>query len=99
MSTLLRTACCITATTGIAAFNIRGVTINSLLQLPIQQEVIRVKKTHGAAALHTRITWTSFLGLEEPSLKLLRSSSLSARILAQFHIVGVRNRPSLFRVI
>ena len=33
-------------------------------------------KTRGAAAPHTRITCTSFLGLEEPSLKLLRSSEL-----------------------
>ena len=33
-------------------------------------------KTRGAAAARTRITCTSFLGLEEPSLKLLRSSEL-----------------------
>ena len=33
-------------------------------------------KTRGAAALRTRITWASFLGLEEPSLELLRSSEL-----------------------
>ena len=33
-------------------------------------------KTRGAAAPRTRITCTSFLGLEEPSLKLLRSSEL-----------------------
>ena len=33
-------------------------------------------KTHGAAAPRTRITWASFLGLEEPSLKLLRSAKL-----------------------
>ena len=45
-------------------------------------QVIRVKtsnsslKTRGAAAPRTRITWRLFLGLEEPSLKLLRSSEL-----------------------
>ena len=33
-------------------------------------------KTRGAAAPRTRITWASFLGLEEPSLKLLRSAKL-----------------------
>ena len=40
------------------------------------KQVIRVKKTHGAAAPHTRITWASFLGSEEPLLKLLRSAKL-----------------------
>ena len=34
------------------------------------------KKTHGAAAPRTQITWASFLGSEEPSLKLLRSAKL-----------------------
>ena len=33
-------------------------------------------ETRGAAAPRTRITWASFLGLEEPSLKLLRSAKL-----------------------
>ena len=33
-------------------------------------------KTRGAAAPRTRITWRSFLGLEEPSLRLLRSAKL-----------------------
>ena len=33
-------------------------------------------KTRGAAAPRTRITWASFLGLEEPSLKLSRSAKL-----------------------
>ena len=33
-------------------------------------------KTHGAAAPHARITWVSFLGSEEPSLKLLHSAKL-----------------------
>ena len=41
-----------------------------------KQQVIRVKKTRGAAAPCTRITWTSFLGSEEPSLKILRSTEL-----------------------
>ena len=36
------------------------------------EQVIRVKKTRGAADPRTRITWASFLGSEEPSLKLLR---------------------------
>ena len=40
------------------------------------KQVIRVKKTRGAATPCTRITCTSFLGLEKPSLKLLRSSEL-----------------------
>ena len=53
-------------------------------------------KTRGAAAPRTRITWASFLSLEEPLLKLLRSAKLQARILAPFQIVGVQNRPSLF---
>ena len=34
----LKHDCCITATTGIAAFNINGVTIHSLLQLPIRNQ-------------------------------------------------------------
>ena len=33
-------------------------------------------KTRGAVAPRTRITWASLLGLEEPSLKLLRSAEL-----------------------
>ena len=33
-------------------------------------------KTRGAAAPRTRITWASFLGLEEPALKLSRSAKL-----------------------
>ena len=33
-------------------------------------------KTRGAAAPRTRNTWASLLGLEEPSLKLLRSAEL-----------------------
>ena len=33
-------------------------------------------KTRGAATPRTRITWRSFLGLEEPSLRLLRSAKL-----------------------
>ena len=33
-------------------------------------------KTHGAAALHTRITWMSFLGSEEPLLKILPSTEV-----------------------
>ena len=37
---------------------------------------VRGLKTSGAAALHTRITWASFLVSEEPSLKLLRSVKL-----------------------
>ena len=41
-----------------------------------RKQVIQVKKTRGAAAPHTRITWASFLGSEEPSLKLLRSAKL-----------------------
>ena len=34
------------------------------------------KKTHGAADPRTRITWASFLGSEEPSLKFLRLAKL-----------------------
>ena len=33
-------------------------------------------KTRGASAPHIRITWTSFLGLKEPSLNLLSSAEL-----------------------
>ena len=40
-----------------------------------EKQVIRVKKTHGANAPCTQITWAS-LGSEEPSLKLLRLSDL-----------------------
>ena len=40
------------------------------------KQVIRVKKTREVAAPRFRITWVSFLGLEEPSLKLLRSVKL-----------------------
>ena len=44
--------------------------------LVVMKQVIRVKKTRGAAAPHTQNTWESFLGSEEPSLKLLRSAKL-----------------------
>ena len=43
---------------------------------PELKQVIRVKKTRGAAAPRTRITLASFLGSKEPSLKLLRSAKL-----------------------
>ena len=33
-------------------------------------------KTRGAAAPRTRITWVSFVGSEEPSLKIIRSAEL-----------------------
>ena len=33
-------------------------------------------KTHGAAAIHTQITWASFSGSQESSLKLLCSAKL-----------------------
>ena len=50
------------------------------VHMPVQgsrlKQVIRVKKTRGAADARTRITWASFLGSEEPSLKLLRSAKL-----------------------
>ena len=42
----------------------------------ITKQVIRVKKTRGADAPRTRITWASSLGSEKPSLKLLRSARL-----------------------
>ena len=40
------------------------------------KQVIRVQKHVGLPPPRTRITWASFLGLEEPSLKLLRSAEL-----------------------
>ena len=43
------------------------------------EQVIQVKKTRGAAAPRTRITWAYFLGSEEPLLKLLRSSKLQRK--------------------
>ena len=67
------------------------------------EQVIRVKtsnsssKTRGAATPRTRITWVSLLGAEEPSLKLLRSGKLQGTNSSL--IVGIRNRPSLFRAI
>ena len=42
----------------------------------LAKQVIRVKKTRGAAAPRTRITWAYFVGSKEPSLKLLRSAKL-----------------------
>ena len=48
----------------------------STLSTILKKQVIRVEKTRGAAAPRTRITCTSFLSLEEPSLKLLRLSEL-----------------------
>ena len=42
------------------------------------KQVIRVRKTRGTAAPRTRITWASFLGSEEPSMKLLRSAKLQS---------------------
>ena len=48
----------------------------SMRQEVKNKQVIQVKKTRGAAAPRTRITWASFLGSEEPSLKLLRSAKL-----------------------
>ena len=42
----------------------------------LQKQVIRVKKLVGLLPPHTQITWASFLGSEETSLKLLRSVKL-----------------------
>ena len=55
---------------------IMGVISPKTKSLDLRKQVIRVKKTRGAAAPRTRITWASFLGSEEPSLKLLRSAKL-----------------------
>ena len=41
-----------------------------------QEQVIRVQKLVGLPPPRTQITWASFLDLEEPSLKLLRSAKL-----------------------
>ena len=60
------------------------------------QQVIRVKKLPPPAL---ELPAHLFLGLEESSLKYYVRRNFSARILAQFQIVGVRNQPSLFRVI
>jgi ATP-dependent DNA helicase PIF1 len=38
----LKDDCCLTATTGIAAFNINGVTIHSLLQLPVRNQGAKI---------------------------------------------------------
>ena len=59
---------------GVVCINQSPLAINVLSMVFLEKQVIRVKKTRGAGC--TRITCTSFLGLEEPSLKLLRSSEL-----------------------
>ena len=43
-----------------------------------EKQVIRVKKTRGAAAPALELLGASFLGLEEPLLKLLRSAKLQS---------------------
>ena len=61
--------------------------------MSVIKQVIQVLNLVGLP--HTLITLASFLGSEEPSLKLLHSTELQCSILAQFLIVSIRNRPSL----
>ena len=52
------------------------ITVQFVIAFTAIKQVIRVKKTRGAAAPRTRITWAYLLDSEEPSLKLLRSVKL-----------------------
>ena len=69
----LKEDCCLTATTGIAAFNINGVTIHSLLQLPIRNQ--NAKELEGAALmrLQERMKYKKYIIIDEMSMLGQRS--------------------------
>ena len=65
--------CCITATTGIAAFNINGVTIHSLLQLPIRNQGAKELEGSAFIRLQDRMKDKKYIIINEMSMLGQRS--------------------------
>jgi ATP-dependent DNA helicase PIF1 len=69
----LKHDCCITATTGIAAFNINGVTIHSLLQLPIRNQGAKDLEGSALIRLQDRLKNKKYIIIDEMSMLGQRS--------------------------
>ena len=64
----LKDDCCLTATTGIAAFNINGITIHSLLQLPIRNQSAKDLEGNALMRLQDRIKGKKYIIIDEMSM-------------------------------
>ena len=71
-----------------------GIAPTRFSQTYTRKQVIEVQKLVGLLPMYC--IWVSFIGSEEPSIKYYVRQSSSERILAQFLIVSIRNRPSFF---
>ena len=60
--------CCLTATTGIAAFNINGVTIHSLLQLPIRNHGAKDLEGSALMRLQEKLKGKRYILIDEMSM-------------------------------
>ena len=61
----LKEECCLTATTGIPAFNINGVTVHSLLQLPIRNQGAKDLEGSALMRLQDRIKHKKYIIIDE----------------------------------
>ena len=61
----LQNDCCLTATTGIAAFNINGITIHSLLQLPIRNQGAKDLEGNALMRLQDRMKGKKYIIIDE----------------------------------
>ena len=68
ISSLLKESCFLTATTGIAAFNIHGMTIHSLLQLPIRQLRNTELKGSSLIRLQEKLKHKKYIIIDEMSM-------------------------------
>ena len=64
----LATPLLLSGTTGIAGFNVDGITIHSALQLPIQQSAKKDLSGSSLASLQNRLKNTRYLIIDEVSM-------------------------------
>ena len=83
LSQLLGQKCLLTATTGIAAFNIGGITIHSALQLPVQSHNQNDLTGHGLASLQLKLSSIQYIIIDEVSMLGQRMMSWIDRRLRQ----------------
>ena len=83
LSQLLGHKCLLTATTGIAAFNIGGITIHSALQLPVQSHNQNDLTGHGLASLQLKLNSIHYIIIDEVSMLGQRMMSWIDRRLRQ----------------
>ena len=68
MKNLLQGKCCITATTGKAAHNVNGITIHSLLKLPVSKQQAKALRGQSLIRLQYDLTVTEYIVIDEYSM-------------------------------